>query len=102
MYLTYSALLMAGLDGIANKIHPGDPLDKNLYDLPPEELKDVPTVCSSLGMALEAVDRDRAFLTKGNVFSDDLIDAYIELKKEELDRFNTHPHPVEFDMYYKC
>src|SRR5215475_3454519 len=102
MYLTYTALLMAGLDGIANKIHPGDPLDKNLYDLPPEELKDVPTVCSSLGQALKALDADRDFLKKGNVMSDDLIDAYIGLKEEELDRFNTHPHPVEFDMYYKC
>jgi glutamine synthetase len=102
MYLSYTAMLMAGLDGIEKKIHPGEPLDKNLYDLPPEELKDVPTVCSSLGMALDALDRDRDFLKKGNVFSDDVIDAFIELKKEELDRFNTHPHPVEFDMYYKC
>ncbi|MES1198680.1 MAG: type I glutamate--ammonia ligase [Pseudomonadota bacterium] len=102
MYLSYTALLMAGLDGIANKINPGNPLDKNLYDLPPEELKDVPTVSSSLGMALDALDRDRDFLKKGNVFSDDVIDAYIELKREELDRFMTHPHPVEFDMYYKC
>ena len=102
MYLTYTALLMAGLDGIANKIHPGDPLDKNLYDLPPEELKDVPTVCSSLGQALKSLDADRTFLTKGNVMTDDVIDAYIALKEEELDRFNTHPHPVEFDMYYKA
>jgi glutamine synthetase len=102
MYLSYTAMLMAGLDGIANKIHPGEPLDKNLYDLPPEELKDVPTVCSSLGQALDSLDADRDFLKKGNVFTDDLIDAFIDLKKEELDRFNTHPHPVEFDMYYKC
>ncbi|MGE3143091.1 MAG: type I glutamate--ammonia ligase [Hyphomonadaceae bacterium] len=102
MYLTYTALLMAGLDGIEKKIHPGDPLDKNLYDLPPEELKDVPTVCSSLGQALDSLDADRDFLKKGNVFDDDLIDAYIELKREELDRFNTHPHPVEFEMYYKA
>jgi glutamine synthetase len=93
---------MAGLDGMENKIHPGDPLDKNLYDLPPEELKDVPTVCSSLGQALDALDADRDFLKKGGVMSDSMIDGYIDLKKEELDRFNTHPHPVEFDMYYKC
>ncbi|NWG54566.1 MAG: type I glutamate--ammonia ligase [Hydrogenophilaceae bacterium] len=102
MYLSYAALLMAGLDGIENKIHPGDPLDKNLYDLPPEELKDVPTVCGSLREALLSLDADRAFLKKGGVFDDDMIDAYIELKKEELDRFETHPHPVEFDMYYKA
>ena len=102
MYLTYTALLMAGLDGIEKKIHPGEPLDKNLYDLPPEELKDVPTVSASLREALNAVDRDRDFLLKGGVMTDDLIDAYIDLKKEELDRFETHPHPVEFDMYYKA
>jgi glutamine synthetase len=77
-------------------------LDKNLYDLPPEELKDVPTVCSSLRQSLSALDADRDFLIKGGVMSDDVIDAYIELKKEELDRFETHPHPVEFDMYYKA
>ncbi len=102
MYLSFAALLMAGLDGIANRIDPGGPLDKNLYDLPPEELKDVPTVCHSLGMALDALDADRGFLTKGGVFDDDMIDAYIELKREELDRFMTHPHPVEYDMYYKA
>jgi len=102
MYLSYTALLMAGLDGIANKIHPGDPLDKNLYDLPPEELKDVPHVASSLREALSSLDADRDFLLKGGVFTDDVIDAYIDLKKEELDRFETHPHPVEFDMYYKA
>ncbi len=102
MYLTYVALLMAGLDGIENRIHPGDPLDKDLYNLPPEELKAVPTVCSSLRMALEALDADRAFLKKGAVMDDDMIDSYIALKEEELDRFETHPHPVEFDMYYKA
>jgi len=102
MYLSYAALFMAGLDGIEQKIHPGEPLDKNLYDLPPEELKDVPTVCASLREALSSLDADRAFLSKGGVFDDDLIDAYIDLKKEELDRFETHPHPVEFDMYYKA
>jgi glutamine synthetase len=102
MYLTYVALLMAGLDGIRNKLDPGAPLDKNLYDLPPEELKDVPTVCASLRQAVESLDADRGFLKEGGVMDDDLIDAYIDLKKEELDRFETHPHPVEFDMYYKA
>lgn len=99
-YLTYTAMLMAGLDGIQNKIHPGDPMDKNLYDLPPEELADVPTVCGSLRQALEALDADRDFLKKGDVFSDDMIDGYIELKMEEVQRFETTPHPVEFAMYY--
>ncbi len=99
-YLTFCALLMAGLDGIENKIHPGDPMDKDLYDLPPEELKDIPTVCGSLREALGALDRDRAFLKKGNVFNDDQIDSYIELKMAEVMRFETTPHPVEFAMYY--
>ena len=99
-YLTFAALLMAGLDGIENKIHPGDPMDKDLYDLPPEELKDVPTVCASLRDALAALDADRAFLKKGNVFSDDQIDGYIDLKMEEVTRFEMTPHPVEFAMYY--
>jgi glutamine synthetase len=99
-YLTFSALLMAGLDGIENKIHPGDPMDKDLYDLPPEELKDIPTVCASLRDALTSLDADRAFLKKGNVFNDDQIDAYIDLKSEEVLRFESTPHPVEFDMYY--
>ncbi len=101
MYLTYTALLMAGLDGIEKKIHPGDPLDKNLYDLPPEELKNVPTVCGSLSEAMESLDKDRDFLKKGGVMDDDIIDAYLELKREENDRYRMHPHPVEFDMYYK-
>ena len=99
-YLTFSALLMAGLDGIENKIHPGDPMDKDLYDLPPEELKDIPTVCGSLREALVALDEDRDFLKKGNVFNDEQIDGYIELKEEEVTRFETMPHPVEFAMYY--
>ncbi|MEL7018740.1 MAG: glutamine synthetase, partial [Pseudomonadota bacterium] len=99
-YLTFAALLMAGLDGIENKIHPGDPMDKDLYDLPAEELQDIPTVCASLREALDALDTDRAFLKKGNVFSDDQIDAYIDLKREEVTRFETTPHPVEFAMYY--
>jgi glutamine synthetase len=99
-YLCFSALLMAGMDGILNKIHPGDPMDKNLYDLPPAELKDIPTVCGSLRQALESLDADREFLTKGGVFTDDQIDAYIELKMEEVIRYEHTPHPVEFDMYY--
>jgi glutamine synthetase len=99
-YLTFAAMLMAGLDGIQKKIHPGDPMDKDLYDLPPEELKDVPTVCASLRDALKTLDADREFLKKGNVFNDDQIDAYIDLKKTELTRFEMTPHPVEFAMYY--
>ena len=99
-YLAYAAMLMAGLDGIENKIDPGDPIDKDLYDLPPEELADVPTVCSSLRQALETLDGDRAFLTKGGVLTDDQIDAYMELKWEEITQFETTPHPVEFQMYY--
>jgi glutamine synthetase len=101
-YLAYTALMMAGLDGIDNKIHPGDAMDKNLYDLPPEELKTIPTVCRSLREALESLDADRGFLKKGGVFTDEALDAYIELKMEEVLRFETFPHPVEYDMYYKC
>ena len=99
-YLAFAAMLMAGLDGIQNKIHPGDPLDKDLYDLPPEEEKGIPTVCHSLDQALECLDQDRDFLKAGDVFSDDLIDAYIELKMEEVTRLRMSTHPVEFDMYY--
>ncbi len=99
-YLAFSAMLMAGLDGILNKIDPGDPVDKNLYDLPPKELKKIPTVCGSLREALTNLDKDRAFLKAGDVFTDDMIDAYIELKMEEVIRFEHTPHPVEFDMYY--
>ncbi|MGE0094862.1 MAG: type I glutamate--ammonia ligase [Alphaproteobacteria bacterium] len=99
-YLAYAAMLMAGLDGIENRIHPGDPMDKNLYDLPPEELKNVPTVCGSLREAIQNLDGDRAFLKKGDVFSDDLIDAYLELKWEEVYAFEHTPHPIEFQMYY--
>jgi glutamine synthetase len=101
-YLAYTALLMAGLDGIQNRIHPGDAMDKNLYDLPPEELKNVPTVCGSLREALENLDKNRAFLKKGDVFDDDFIDAYIELKMSEVHRFEQTPHPVEYDMYYSA
>jgi glutamine synthetase len=99
-YLGFSAMLMAGLDGIQNKIHPGDPIDKNLYDLPPEEAKAIPHPCASLDEALEHLDEDREFLTKGGVFSDDMIDAYIELKMEEVTRFRMTTHPIEFEMYY--
>jgi len=99
-YLCFASLLMAGLDGVKNKIHPGDPADKDLYDLEPEELAEYPTVCSSLEMALEALDKDRAFLTEGGVFSDDMIDAYIALKKDEIEKLNMTTHPVEFEMYY--
>jgi len=99
-YLAFTAMLMAGLDGIENKIHPGDPMDKNLYDLPPEELQGVPTVCGSLREAVEALDADRDFLKKGDVFTDDQIDGYIDLKWEEIYNFEHTPHPVEFAMYY--
>ncbi|MBJ3774580.1 type I glutamate--ammonia ligase [Acuticoccus mangrovi] len=99
-YLAYAAMCMAGLDGIKNRIHPGEPMDKDLYDLPPEELKDIPTVCGSLREALSAVDADRDFLKAGGVFDDDQIDAYIELKMEENMRYEMMPHPVEFDLYY--
>jgi glutamine synthetase len=99
-YLAFSAMMMAGLDGIENKIHPGDPMDKNLYDLPPEELSSVPTVCGSLREALESLDADRDFLKKGDVFSDDLIDGYLELKWDEVLSLEHTPHPIEFSMYY--
>ncbi len=99
-YLGYAAMLMAGLDGIQNRIHPGDPIDKNLYDLPPEELKDIPTVCGSLREALENLRADHAFLMKGDVFSKDLIDSYIDLRYEEIYAFEHTPHPIEFQMYY--
>jgi glutamine synthetase len=99
-YLGFAAMLLAGLDGIQNKIHPGDPIDKNLYDLPPEELHDVPTVCGSLRQALEELRTDHAFLLKGDVFTQDQIESYIELKWEEVYAFEHTPHPIEFQMYY--
>src|SRR6476619_5139559 len=99
-YLAFTAMMMAGLDGVQNKIHPGDPMDKNLYDLSPEEAKDVPHPCASLDEALNQLDKDRGFLTKGGVFTDDMLDAYIALKEEEVTRFRMTTHPVEFDMYY--
>ncbi|MDG1206836.1 MAG: glutamine synthetase, partial [Pseudomonadales bacterium] len=99
-YLMFSSMLMAGLDGIKNKIEPIGPLDKDLYDMPAEELKDLPTVCSSLEMALDALDADREFLTEGGVFTDSMIDGYIALKMEEVTKLNSTTHPVEFEMYY--
>ena len=99
-YLAFTALMMAGLDGIENKIHPGGPVDQDLYTMSPEELSEIPTVCGSLEQALQALSDDRAFLTKGGVMSDDMIDAYIELKMGEVNRYNMTTHPVEFDMYY--
>ena len=99
-YLAFSAMLMAGLDGIENKIHPGDPMDKDLYDLPPEELAGVPTVCSSLRQALESLDAGRDFLKKGDVFTDAQIDGYIALKEAETLAFEQAPHPIEYKMYY--
>ncbi|MDN3516628.1 glutamate--ammonia ligase [Aquisalimonas lutea] len=99
-YLSFAAMLMAGLDGIRNKIDPGEAMDKDLYDLPPEEEKDIAKVAFGLDQALAALDRDREFLKEGGVFSDDLIDAYIELKEEEVQRLRMTTHPVEFDMYY--
>jgi glutamine synthetase len=99
-YFAFAAMMMAGLDGIQNKIHPGEAMDKDLYDLEPEEEKKIPKVCHSLDMALEALDKDREFLTKGGVFTNDLIDAYIGLKMAEVTRLRMTTHPVEFDMYY--
>ena len=92
--------MTGGLDGNENKIDPGEPMDKDLYELPPEELKDVPQVCGSLREAVGALDADREFLKKGGVMDDDQIDGYLELKWEEIYRFEHTPHPVEFDMYY--
>jgi len=101
-YLAFSALLMAGLDGVQNKIHPGEPATKDLYHLPPEEDAQIPTVCSSLEQALEALDKDREFLTRGGVFTDDWINAYIDLKMEEVNKVRITPHPAEFSLYYSC
>jgi glutamine synthetase len=101
-YLAFSAMMMAGLDGIQNKIHPGDAMDKDLYDLPPEEEKMIPQVCHAFDQALAALDEDRKFLTKGGVFTDDMIDGYIALKMDEVTRLRMSTHPVEFDMYYSC
>ncbi len=99
-YLAFTCMLMAGLDGISNRIDPGDAMDKNLYDLPPAELANIPTVAASLREALEALDNDRAYLKMGGVMNDDMIDAYIALKMEEVERMDLMPHPVEYDLYY--
>jgi glutamine synthetase len=99
-YLAFAAMLMAGIDGIKNKIHPGDAMDKDLYDLPPEELKGIPTVCGSLREALQALEADHDFLLAGDVFSKDQIESYIELKWTDVYKFEHTPHPVEFEMYY--
>jgi glutamine synthetase len=101
-YLTFAAMLMAGLDGIQNQIDPGEANDKDLYDLPPEEDKAIPKVAASLDEALDALDKDRQFLTSGGVFTDDAINAYIELKMEEVTAMRMATHPIEFDMYYSC
>lgn len=101
-YLAFSALLMAGLDGIQNRIHPGDAADKNLYDLPPEESKNIPQVCGSLKEALEALETDREFLLRGGVFSSEFLDAFIEVKKAEEIKVRTFVHPLEYDLYYSC
>ncbi len=101
-YLAFSALLMAGLDGIRNQIHPGDAMDKDLYDLPPEVEKSIPQVAFSLDQAMEALDADREFLKAGDVFTDDAIDGYLQLKDEEVQRLRMATNPVEFDMYYSC
>ena len=101
-YLAYAAITMAAMDGIKNKIHPGSPMDKDLYDLPPEELKDIPTVCGSLREALESLAADHEFLLAGDVFSKEQIESYIELKWNEVYKFEHTPHPVEFEMYYSA
>ena len=101
-YLCFAALLMAGLDGIKNKIHPGEAMDKNLYDLPAEELAEIPTVCGSLREAMEALQADYEYLTAGGVFTKDQIDGYIDLKMEEIETYEHTPHPVEYGMYYSC
>ncbi|HSV84058.1 MAG TPA: type I glutamate--ammonia ligase [Ramlibacter sp.] len=99
-YLGFAAMLMAGLDGVENKIHPGEAATKDLYHLPPEEDAKIPTVCHSLDQALDYLNEDRSFLTKGGVFTDSMLDAYIELKMQEVQRFRMTTHPIEFDMYY--
>ncbi len=101
-YLGFAAMLMAGLDGIKNKIHPGEPMDKDLYELPPEELKQIPTVCGSLREALESLNADRDYLLAGGVFDNDQIDSYIDLKMTEVIKFEHTPHPVEYEMYYSA
>ncbi|HAW45464.1 MAG TPA: glutamine synthetase, partial [Sutterella sp.] len=100
-YLAFSAMLMAGLDGIARQIHPGEAADKNLYDLPPEENRKIATISASLDEALRALEADHDFLTKGGVFSDDMLEAYIAMKDEEVTRLRMEVSPAEYDMYFK-
>jgi glutamine synthetase len=99
-YLCFSALMMSGLDGVQNRIYPGEAADKNLYDLPPEEDAKIPTVCAGLDQALDALDKDREFLTHGGVFTNSMLDAYIELKSGELQRYRQSVHPIEFELHY--
>jgi len=101
-YLAFAALMMAGLDGIQNKIHPGDAMDKDLYDLPKEEAQNIPTVAETLAEALDCLEADHEFLTRGGVFTEDMLGGYIELKRAEVERLNMTTHPVEFDLYYSC
>ena len=101
-YLAFSAMLMAGLDGVQNKIHPGEPATKDLYHLPPEEDAAIPTVAHSLELALEALQNDHEFLTRGGVFSEDWISSYIDFKMAEVTQMRMTPHPLEFDLYYSC
>ncbi len=99
-YLAFSAMLMAGLDGIINKIHPGDAVDENLYHLDPSKAENLPTLCSSLEQALDSLEADHQFLLMGDVFSKDLLEGYIKIKRDEVARLNMTTHPIEFDMYY--
>jgi glutamine synthetase len=99
-YLAFPAMLMAGLDGIERELNPGDPIDRNLYELPPEQLADIPTVPTTLDEALDALEADHAFLTRGDVFTDDLIATYVEFRREQSDRVKIRPHPYEFPMYF--
>jgi len=101
-YLAFSAMLMAGIDGIKNKIHPGDSDDRDLYELSEKQLKKIPNVARSLGEALDALNKDRAFLKQGGVFTDEQIDAYIKLKRKEVEIHDQAPNPCEFGMYYSC
>jgi len=99
-YLAFSAMLMAGLDGITRELDPGEPIDRNLYDLAPEELAGIPTVPTSLDEALDALENDHAFLTQGQVFTDDVIATYVEFRREQSDKVKIRPHPYEFPMYF--
>jgi len=99
-YVAFAALLMAGLDGVLNKIEPGEPLDKNIYELPPEELKKVPNVAGSLSEALDCLEKDHAFLLKGDVFTSDFLEMWISTKRKEHDAIRLRPHPYEFFLYY--